>query len=166
MPCEKLFKRQQELFGHTCIQSFHLSYCLYPPYSGCHWRGDRADESSKRLVKQKCDKDSEAAEYRTCGERMILDQIKNVGCADAFHLLKSGQLVSFKRGPKSWGRMSGWIIPGATERRELCTRHHGTVGKVKSGEVLIPIFIGCCNRYLLDVAISIMYDISSRHYKQ
>jgi len=107
MPCEKLFKRQQELFGHTCIQSFHLSYCLYPPYSGCHWRGDRADESSKRLVKQKCDKNSEAAEYRTCGESMNLDQIKNVGCADAFHLLKSGQLVSFKRGPKSWGRISG-----------------------------------------------------------
>src|SRR5258708_719997 len=45
MPCEKLFKRQQELFGHTCIQSFHLSYCLYPPYSGCHWRGHQEDDA-------------------------------------------------------------------------------------------------------------------------
>jgi hypothetical protein len=103
MPYEKVFKPPQDLCGHTGIQSFHLSYYLYPPYSGCHWRGDRADESSKRLVKQKCDKTSEAAEYRTYGEKVILDQIKNAGCADSFQLLKPVQLVSFKRGPKRAG---------------------------------------------------------------
>jgi hypothetical protein len=88
---------------------------------------------------------------------MILNPLKNTGSADSI-LVKLGQLIPFQERAKEQGRVSGWITLGAPGERERCTQHSGAVKQMINGEltVLVPI--------LMDVAYSIMYDISSQNF--
>ena len=70
--CDKSFKRPQELYRH--IQTLHLPYCLYCPYSGCHWRGARADQFQEH--KKKNHQSGELPAYQTYDVKMVLGWIK------------------------------------------------------------------------------------------
>src|SRR5580698_3019990 len=77
---------------------------------------------------------------------MDLNRLKNARSADSI-LLKLGPFIPFQERPKSQGRISGCITPGATGKREGSMQHSGAVKRMKNGEpgevtVLVPIFTG------------------------
>ena len=76
--CEKPCSRRQELCRH--IQTFHLPYCLYCPYSGCRWRGARADQFQGHKIKYH--QSGELPAYQVYNVRMVLDWIKTAESID------------------------------------------------------------------------------------
>jgi hypothetical protein len=76
--CDESFLRPRELYRH--IQSLHLPYCLYCPYSGCRWRGARKDQFQKHQKNNH--RSGELPAYQIYDAKMVLDWIKTAESVD------------------------------------------------------------------------------------
>src|SRR5229473_5869126 len=99
--CDKTFTRPQELYRH--IQTLHLPYFLYCPYSGCRWRGAREDQFKRHQGKYH-QPGEELSAYQIYNVKKVLDWIKTAESVDFITVAQAWATGLVQKRAKELGR--------------------------------------------------------------